>query len=103
MATQVGQIAVATKFEKAITGAEQIAVVTPTTVRKRPCESAIRTQESDYTYIQYMVMSNRRIRGNIYWNFMKLNAQFKHILDHLHCTFKAKYNNCMVLIPKFNN
>lgn len=61
MATQVGQIAVATRFEKAITGAEQIAVVTPTTVRKRPCESVIRTQESDYTYIQYMVMSNRRI------------------------------------------
>ncbi len=36
-ATQVGQTAIAIKFEKATNGAEQIAVVTPTTVRMRPC------------------------------------------------------------------
>ena len=37
MATQVGQTAIAIKFEKATNGAEQISVVTPTTVRMRPC------------------------------------------------------------------
>jgi hypothetical protein len=36
-ATQVGQTAIATKFEKAATGAEHIAAVTPAKVRMRPC------------------------------------------------------------------
>jgi hypothetical protein len=36
-ATKVGQTTIAIKFEKATNGAEQIFVVTPTTVRMRPC------------------------------------------------------------------
>ena len=35
--TQVGQTARATKFKKPTEGAEQIAIVTPATVRMRPC------------------------------------------------------------------
>ena len=44
MATQVGQTAIAIKFKNETKGEEQIAIVTPATVRMRPC---ILTNESN--------------------------------------------------------
>lgn len=44
MATQVGQTAIAIKFKNETKGEEQIAMVTPATVRMRPC---ILTNESN--------------------------------------------------------
>ena len=44
MATQDGQMAIAIKFKNETKGAEQIAIVTPATVRMRPC---ILTNESN--------------------------------------------------------
>lgn len=81
MATQVGQIAVATKFEKATTGAEQIAVVTPTTVRKCPCGSATRTGENEYAYIPTHDVTIDI--GNIYRHFMKAKCTLHESKMHI--------------------